>query len=759
MVAGRETVHRFSSGRGRRALALVAVGVAVALAGPPATRASAATPLTGVDLSTYVRVGRDDLPEPTRTAAPAGSLLAQEASSVTYDWDTDSLFVVGDGGTSVVQVDKTGHLIDSMTLAAGSSPQGTEFYDTEGIAYVGGGRFVITEERYRQIDRFTYVAGTTLTRSAVQTVKLGTTIGNVGLEGITNDPLTSGFVVVKETQPEGIFQTGIDFVAGTATNGSPATDESTNLFDPPLAGLSDFSDVFALANLSTLTGADTSHLLIISQESGRIVNVDRAGHVSSALTIVSDPGNPLSVPDQTDEGVTMDNDGRLYVVNEEGGGDVAHPQLWVYAPSSTPNQPPTAVALTHQVISVADNTSTASRLKVADVAVTDDGVGTDNLTVTGPDAGFFEVDAGGLYLKAGTVLNHATKPSYSVAVAVDDPSVGVTPDATSAPFTLAITAVAAPSPLIVSEVSPWSSGNSPYAADWWEVTNTGTQVVDLTGYRMDDNSNSFANAVALNGVGSLAPGQSAVFLEGSAATDAAFKSAWFGAAVPAGFAAGWYSGSGVGLSTDGDAVNLFDPLGNRVTGVAFGASTSYFTFDNAAGLGSTTLPLPVLSTLSVAGRDGAFVAGLETGSPGSIAPHVPAAVGGSVPAVLSLTLGAPASFGSFTPGLAKDYTATTTATVISTAGDAALSVTDPSATAPGHLVNGAFSLPQALQAGADGGAYAPVSGSPATLLTYAGPVSNDLVTVGLRQSIGAGDALRTGSYAKTLTFTLSTTTP
>ena len=52
----------------------------------------------------------------------------------------------------------------------------------------------------------------------------------------------------------------------------------------------------------------------------------------------------------------------------------------------------------------------------------------------------FEVDATGLYLKAGTVLDHATKASYSVAVAVDDPAVGATPDATSAPFTLTVTA-------------------------------------------------------------------------------------------------------------------------------------------------------------------------------------------------------------------------------------------------------------------------------------------------------------------------------
>jgi hypothetical protein len=147
-------------------------------------------------------------------------------------------------------------------------------------------------------------------------------------------------------------------------------------------------------------------------------------------------------------------------------------------------------------------------------------------------------------------------------------------------------------------------------------------------------------------------------------------------------------------------------------------------------------------------------------------PTVDSPPSGTVPATLSLTLGAPASFGAFTPGLTKDYSASMTANVISTAGDATLSVADPSATATGHLVNGAFSLPSVLQAKATsaasvGGAFANVGGSaaPTTLLTYAGPASNDGVTVSFLQHVGSTDALRTGSYSKTLTFTLSTTTP
>jgi hypothetical protein len=116
-------------------------------------------------------------------------------------------------------------------------------------------------------------------------------------------------------------------------------------------------------------------------------------------------------------------------------------------------------------------------------------------------------------------------------------------------------------------------------------------------------------------------------------------------------------------------------------------------------------------------------------------------VGGTVPATLSLTLGAPASFGAFTPGVAKDYTASTTANVISTAGDAALTVSDP-----GHLTNGAFSLPEPLQVRI-------------TPNTWAQPVSNATSQVTFKQHIDANDALRTGSYSKTLTFTLSTTAP
>ena len=143
------------------------------------------------------------------------------------------------------------------------------------------------------------------------------------------------------------------------------------------------------------------------------------------------------------------------------------------------------------------------------------------------------------------------------------------------------------------------------------------------------------------------------------------------------------------------------------------------------------------------------------------APPVNGNVSGNVPATLSLTLGTPATFGAFQPGVARDYTASTTAQVVSSAGDATLSVADPSSTNTGHLVNGSFFLPQKLQVNANDGAFAPLGGSasPTNLLSFNTPVGLTSVNLGFKQSIASSDALRTGTYGKTLTFTLSTTNP
>jgi hypothetical protein len=141
-------------------------------------------------------------------------------------------------------------------------------------------------------------------------------------------------------------------------------------------------------------------------------------------------------------------------------------------------------------------------------------------------------------------------------------------------------------------------------------------------------------------------------------------------------------------------------------------------------------------------------------------------VSGNVPGTLSLTLGNLANLGPLRPGVAADYTASLAGVVTSTAGDATLSVADPSSEATGRLVNGTRALESPIQAMATNAAqptsaFAPVTGSanPLTILRYPSEIATDAVTITFKQSISANEGLRSGTYSKTLTFTLSTTTP
>jgi len=76
-------------------------------------------------------------------------------------------------------------------------------------------------------------------------------------------------------------------------------------------------------------------------------------------------------------------------------------------------------------------------VKVADIVITDDGEGTNTISLTGTDAASFEVVGTELFLAAGTALDYETQASYAVTVSVEDSSVaGSTP--VTVDYTLAI---------------------------------------------------------------------------------------------------------------------------------------------------------------------------------------------------------------------------------------------------------------------------------------------------------------------------------
>jgi Ca2+-binding RTX toxin-like protein len=86
----------------------------------------------------------------------------------------------------------------------------------------------------------------------------------------------------------------------------------------------------------------------------------------------------------------------------------------------------------------------AAAFKVADLMVSDDGLGNETFTLSGADASVFEVVGGALYIKSGTLLDFESgKIAYNVTVALDDTTVGATPD-DSESFTVTVADVVFP---------------------------------------------------------------------------------------------------------------------------------------------------------------------------------------------------------------------------------------------------------------------------------------------------------------------------
>lgn len=118
-----------------------------------------------------------------------------------------------------------------------------------------------------------------------------------------------------------------------------------------------------------------------------------------------------------------------------------------------------------------------------------------------------------------------------------------------------------------------SSGGT---SDWFELTNYGSTAIDITGWKVDDNSFNFATSVLLNGVTSIAPNERVVFCENaSAAYASTFRTFW---GLAEDVQVGTYTGSGIGLSSSGDGVIVFNASGTEVWRVSFGAATAGSSF-------------------------------------------------------------------------------------------------------------------------------------------------------------------------------------
>jgi Ca2+-binding RTX toxin-like protein len=132
------------------------------------------------------------------------------------------------------------------------------------------------------------------------------------------------------------------------------------------------------------------------------------------------------------------------IANRDGTDEAFNIEFFQFADGTVAaaallNAAPTAVSLENVVASLAENTLIGPGIKIADIMVTDDGNGTNTLSLSGADAGSFQID-GTQLLFVGASPNFEAKASYDVTVSAADTTVaGSVPVTTS--FALAITNV------------------------------------------------------------------------------------------------------------------------------------------------------------------------------------------------------------------------------------------------------------------------------------------------------------------------------
>ena len=160
----------------------------------------------------------------------------------------------------------------------------------------------------------------------------------------------------------------------------------------------------------------------------------------------------------------------------------------------------------------------------------------------------------------------------------------------------------------ISEVMANPSTNSPLFADWWELTNLGSEAINMGGWRFNDRQGGFTEGFTLPANLSIAPGESIVFVEDLSAAE--FRNWWGEVNVPANVQIVTYSGDGLGLGAGGDAINLWDSSGTLVEEAEFQSSVF--------GVSLAFDPSSRQFVNSQAGINGAFRAtnGEDVGSPG-----------------------------------------------------------------------------------------------------------------------------------------------
>ena len=224
---------------------------------------------TSINLESYI-------PKGSQKRIPK---VSENASGLTFSRHTKTFFVIVDSG-KIVEFTRDDKSKRTIRLSG--------FADPEGITHIEGDMFAIVEENRGTISFVTLDAKTEMAKRDPSTgIKVDSVGGNRGLEGLTYDSVSETFFLVKERDPMKIYR-----VTRGGEVSTPWNAESNSF------GLKDLSGVFF--------DSGSQHLILLSHESKVALECTATGREVSRL--------PLDLSKA--EGVTMDEEGNLYICGE-----------------------------------------------------------------------------------------------------------------------------------------------------------------------------------------------------------------------------------------------------------------------------------------------------------------------------------------------------------------------------------------------------------------------------------------------------------
>ncbi|GFM78424.1 DNA-binding protein [Pseudomonas cichorii] len=225
-------------------------------------------------------------------AKPLPGMEKDEASDLSYNPVTKTLFSVMGKHPFLVELTLKGDVVRKIPLVGWSNP--------EGIAVLNDGLIGITDERQHLLSIVKVTAETTtLNMADFPKYDLGPSKNqNKGFEGVAWDPVRQQ-ILLGEERPPALFTWKSD--GSDVLKGEKQKVTSISL------------DVRNLSSLSI--DPRTGHTLVLSADSHLLLEIDENGQQVSFMTLLGGM-NGLKDTIPRAEGVALDEEGTLYMVSE-----------------------------------------------------------------------------------------------------------------------------------------------------------------------------------------------------------------------------------------------------------------------------------------------------------------------------------------------------------------------------------------------------------------------------------------------------------